>query len=265
MSPRVTLGVATYERDTYLHDAVASCLRQTYGDLEVLVVLDGATNPRVEEVLAGFDDLRLRVVRHDLRPPSGHRRGAWRGHDHRRRRRAAGTWPSRDRHRTSSCATSRASTTRWSTRPAWSTAASAWRGDDDLSALLQAWTQAPEGACLYLLADPGTDGEPAELETRVLAAADGIDLDRCADIAVCASTARPAATRLRAAANAYVPLHAACAGHVRMAKEAVLAPSALAAWLAMHAARLAVWRTPARPPCTLVKRPASPRNAPLHP
>jgi glycosyltransferase involved in cell wall biosynthesis len=61
----VTLGVATYERDTYLAEAVASCLRQTYDDLEVLVVLDGGSNPNVERVLAGFDDRRLRIVRHD--------------------------------------------------------------------------------------------------------------------------------------------------------------------------------------------------------
>ena len=65
MSPRVTLGVATYERDTYLQEAVASCLRQTYDDLEVLVVLDGGRNPDVEQVLAGFDDPRLRLVRHE--------------------------------------------------------------------------------------------------------------------------------------------------------------------------------------------------------
>ena len=65
MSPRVTLGVATYERDTYLAEAVASCLRQTYEDLEVLVVLDGGTNPDIERVLAGFDDPRLRLVRHE--------------------------------------------------------------------------------------------------------------------------------------------------------------------------------------------------------
>src|SRR5438477_152394 len=65
MSPRVTLGVTTYERDTYLAEAVASCLRQTYDDLEVLVVLDGDTNPNIERVLASFDDPRLRLVRHE--------------------------------------------------------------------------------------------------------------------------------------------------------------------------------------------------------
>ena len=65
MPPRVTLGVATYERDTYLAEAVASCLRQTYDDLEVLVVFDGGRNPNIEQVLAGFDDPRLRIVRHE--------------------------------------------------------------------------------------------------------------------------------------------------------------------------------------------------------
>src|SRR6266540_6510034 len=65
MTPRVTLGVATYERDAYLAEAVASCLRQTFDDLEVLVVLDGGGNLNVEEVLAGFDDPRLRTVRHE--------------------------------------------------------------------------------------------------------------------------------------------------------------------------------------------------------
>src|SRR3954465_13855930 len=65
-SPRVTLGVATYSRDTYLAEAVASCLAQDYADLEVLVVVDGSVNPRIDENLAGFDDPRLRVVRHEV-------------------------------------------------------------------------------------------------------------------------------------------------------------------------------------------------------
>ncbi len=65
-APRVTLGIATYNRDTYLAEAIRSGLEQDYGDLEVLVVLDGSTNPATDEVLAGFgDEPRLRVVRHE--------------------------------------------------------------------------------------------------------------------------------------------------------------------------------------------------------
>jgi glycosyltransferase involved in cell wall biosynthesis len=65
-TPRVTLGIATYNRDTYLTEAIESCLNQEYGSLEVLVVIDGSTNPRIDEVVASFsDDSRLRVVRHE--------------------------------------------------------------------------------------------------------------------------------------------------------------------------------------------------------
>jgi glycosyltransferase involved in cell wall biosynthesis len=65
-SPRVTLGIATYNRHDYLADAVCSALDQDFLDLEVLVVLDGTTNPQTDKVLASFaDERRLRVVRHD--------------------------------------------------------------------------------------------------------------------------------------------------------------------------------------------------------
>jgi glycosyltransferase involved in cell wall biosynthesis len=115
----------------------------------------------------------------------------------------------------------------------------AWRGDDDLPALLRAWTTAPPGACLYLLADPSTDGEPGELEARVVAAAEGIDLDACPDIAILREHATPGRdAALHAAADAYVPLHAACAGHRRLARGAVVAPSDLSAWLAARPAEL---------------------------
>ncbi|HWD76830.1 MAG TPA: glycosyltransferase, partial [Solirubrobacteraceae bacterium] len=63
--PRVTLGIATYNRHTYLAEAIRSGLSQDYPSLEVLVVLDGTTNPASDEVLAGFaGEPRLRVVRH---------------------------------------------------------------------------------------------------------------------------------------------------------------------------------------------------------
>jgi glycosyltransferase involved in cell wall biosynthesis len=63
--PRVTLGIATYDRDAYLAEAITSGLAQGYGDFELLVVCDGSTNPRTDAVLERFgDDRRLRVVRH---------------------------------------------------------------------------------------------------------------------------------------------------------------------------------------------------------
>jgi glycosyltransferase involved in cell wall biosynthesis len=60
----VTLGIATFNRETYLAQAIASSLEQDYEDFELLVVDDGSGNPAIAEVLAGFDDARLRVVRH---------------------------------------------------------------------------------------------------------------------------------------------------------------------------------------------------------
>lgn len=116
----------------------------------------------------------------------------------------------------------------------------AWRGEDDLPSLLAAWAGAPSGACLYLLAHPRTDGEPAELEARVLAAAQGIDLDACADIAILREHATPGRdAALHAAVDAYVPLHRACAGHIRQARGAVIEPAELATWLASRPAALA--------------------------
>ena len=63
-NPRVTLGIATFNRDTYLAQAIASSLEQDYEDFELVVVDDGSSNPAIAEVLGGFDDARVRVVRH---------------------------------------------------------------------------------------------------------------------------------------------------------------------------------------------------------
>jgi glycosyltransferase involved in cell wall biosynthesis len=99
----------------------------------------------------------------------------------------------------------------------------AWRGADRLAILLAQWcatTTPATTACLYLLADPTVDGEPAAIEQRVLAAceASGAELDAAADVTVLlepATAERDA--RLHAATHAYVPLHPACAGHERIA------------------------------------------------
>jgi glycosyltransferase involved in cell wall biosynthesis len=101
----------------------------------------------------------------------------------------------------------------------------AWRADDELGRLLQVWTTLTTrttSACLYLLADPAVDGAADELEARALAAAraHGVDLDTGADINVVMEPHRPELdARIHAATDAYVPLHAACTGHERLARE----------------------------------------------
>jgi glycosyltransferase involved in cell wall biosynthesis len=64
--PRVTLGIATHERDAYLAQAIRSGLTQEgFDDYELLVVCDGSTNPAIDAVLEQFaGEPRLRVVRH---------------------------------------------------------------------------------------------------------------------------------------------------------------------------------------------------------
>jgi glycosyltransferase involved in cell wall biosynthesis len=102
----------------------------------------------------------------------------------------------------------------------------AWRGEDRLAELLAEWvasTTRTTSACLYLLADPAADGAPEDLEARVLsaAAAAGVDIDAGGDINVLMEPARgDRDVRLHAAVDVYVPLHAACAGHKRLAHEA---------------------------------------------
>jgi hypothetical protein len=100
----------------------------------------------------------------------------------------------------------------------------AWRAEDRLGELLAQWAQATDPttrACLYLLADPQVDGEPAELEARVLSAATeaGADLDEAADVNILMEPSQPERDRrLHAASDLYVPLHLACAGHERLAR-----------------------------------------------
>jgi len=102
----------------------------------------------------------------------------------------------------------------------------AWRAEDRLGELLAEWSAASTretSACLYLLADPRVDGEPEELEARVLgaAAAAGAEIDAGADINVLMEPLQARRdARLHAAVDAYVPLHPACAGHERMARAA---------------------------------------------
>jgi glycosyltransferase involved in cell wall biosynthesis len=102
----------------------------------------------------------------------------------------------------------------------------AWRGSDRLGELLAQWVSATTretSACLYLLADPGVDGEPEDLETHILsaAAAAGVDIEGGADINVLMEPAvAERDVRLHGAVDAYVPLHDACSGHERLAREA---------------------------------------------
>jgi hypothetical protein len=102
----------------------------------------------------------------------------------------------------------------------------AYRGRDELAALLGAWaTAAPSGTpgTLILVADPARDGTPEQIEAHILAAATtaGIDLDHCADIEVRFLHATPGRdAALHAATDAFIGLHGASTGHTRLAHTA---------------------------------------------
>lgn len=63
-TPAVSVCIPAYQAERYLADTVRSVLSQTFTDFE-LVVLDNASTDRTPEILAGFDDSRLRVVRNE--------------------------------------------------------------------------------------------------------------------------------------------------------------------------------------------------------
>lgn len=60
-SPFITIAIPTYNRSTWLKSCVEAALAQTYGWFEVLVS-DNASTDATQEVLAGVNDTRLRVI-----------------------------------------------------------------------------------------------------------------------------------------------------------------------------------------------------------
>lgn len=61
-SPSISVVIPSYNRAALLPRAIASVLSQTFSDLECIVVDDGSTD-QTPQVMAGFQDPRLRVIR----------------------------------------------------------------------------------------------------------------------------------------------------------------------------------------------------------
>lgn len=63
-APKVTVLMPVYNRADYVGEAIGSVLAQTYSDFELLVI-DDASSDGSAEVVEGFADPRLRLVRND--------------------------------------------------------------------------------------------------------------------------------------------------------------------------------------------------------
>ena len=74
--PKVTVFIPVHNREHYIRVAVNSILAQTFEDFELVVVDDGSTD-RTAEVLAGYGDPRLRVLKStaNLGIPASRNRG----------------------------------------------------------------------------------------------------------------------------------------------------------------------------------------------
>lgn len=73
MSPLVTIILPTFERATYLREAIDSALAQTYGDF-VLSIGDNSRNDGTEQVVEEYDDPRIVYRRH---PENLGQQGNW--------------------------------------------------------------------------------------------------------------------------------------------------------------------------------------------
>ena len=62
--PTVSVIIPTYNRAHLVGQAIRSVLNQTYQDLEIILVNDGSTD-NTEEIVKGFNDDRIRYIRHD--------------------------------------------------------------------------------------------------------------------------------------------------------------------------------------------------------
>jgi glycosyltransferase involved in cell wall biosynthesis len=62
--PRVSVVIPVYNRESYVGEALASVLAQTFGDFELLVIDDGSTD-RTRDVVCSFRDPRIRVLQHE--------------------------------------------------------------------------------------------------------------------------------------------------------------------------------------------------------
>ncbi len=64
-SPKISICIPTYNRKEYVSQALQSALDQKYENLEIVVVDDGSSDG-TQELVRGFEDLRIRYFRNEV-------------------------------------------------------------------------------------------------------------------------------------------------------------------------------------------------------
>ena len=63
-NPTVSVIIPTYNRANLIDKSILSVLNQTYDDFELIIIDDGSTD-NTADVINGFDDERIRYIRHE--------------------------------------------------------------------------------------------------------------------------------------------------------------------------------------------------------
>lgn len=60
--PLVSVVCPWYNRADYIQDSLSSLLSQTYTNVEIIIVNDGSSDPRVKQILDQYDDARIKII-----------------------------------------------------------------------------------------------------------------------------------------------------------------------------------------------------------
>jgi glycosyltransferase involved in cell wall biosynthesis len=63
--PKVSVVIPTYNRPQFVRSAITSVLNQTFQDFEIIVVDDASTD-NTPEVVSGFNDTKIKYIRHEI-------------------------------------------------------------------------------------------------------------------------------------------------------------------------------------------------------
>lgn len=62
-SEKVSIVLPTYNGAKYIQQSIGSCLKQTYKNIELIIVDDGSTD-KTTEIIKSYHDARIRYIRH---------------------------------------------------------------------------------------------------------------------------------------------------------------------------------------------------------